>query len=60
MLDTDHDQSNVLFTQHFRERMKERDIDLDLSEINIDRILSLPHYIDNGCYKYLDNKNQVI
>jgi hypothetical protein len=56
----DNSQSNVLFTKHFRERIKERGIVLDLSEININRILSLPHYIDNGCYKYLDNKNQLV
>ena len=50
----------VSFTPHFKERIKERNIDLDLSKFNIKRILSLPYYIDNGCYKYLDNKNQVI
>ena len=51
---------NVSFTQHFKERLRERKIDIDLNDININRILGLPHYIDNGCYKYLDNKHQVI
>jgi len=51
---------NVSFTQHFKERLRERKIDIDLNDININRILGLPHYIDNGCYKYLDNRNQVI
>lgn len=50
----------VLFTSQCKERIKERNIDLDLSKFNIKRILFLPYYIDNGCYKYLDNKNQVI
>ena len=50
----------VSFTKHFKERMKERNITLDLSEFNINRIVNLPYYVDNGCYKYLDNKNQVI
>ena len=51
---------NLSFTQHFKERLRERKIDIDLNDINIKRILGLPHYIDNGCYKYLDNKHQVI
>ena len=51
---------NVSFTQHFKERLRERKINIDLNDININRILSLPHYIDNGCYKYLDNRHQVI
>ena len=50
---------NVSFTQHFKERLRERKIDIDLNDINIKRILGL-HYIDNGCYKYLDNRHQVI
>lgn len=59
MLDTNTTR-DVSFTQHFKERMKERKIDINLKDIDIKRILSLPHYIDNGCYKFLDNKYQVI
>lgn len=51
---------SLLFTQHFKERMKERNINLDLSKICINEIKKMPYYIDNGCYKFLDNKNQVI
>ena len=51
---------NIIVTQHFKERMKERNINLDLSKLNINVIKKMPYYIDNGCYKYLDNKNQVI
>lgn len=58
--ENDNNKKNVAFTQHFRERMKQRKIDIDIQDIDINRIKKLPHYIDNGCYKYLDNKNQVI
>ena len=52
--------SNIIITQHFRERLKERDINLNLSDLDINKIIKMPYYIDNGCYKFLDNKNQVI
>ena len=26
----------------------------------INKIIKMPHYIDNGCYKFLDHKRQVI
>ena len=52
--------NNVFFTQHFKERLKQREINLDISSININEIIKMPHYIDNGCYKFLDHKRQVI
>ena len=59
MIEVGHNQ-NIIVTQHFKERLKERGIDLEFSKLNIEIIRKMPHYIDNGCYKYLDHKNQVI
>ena len=42
-------QSKVCFTQHFKERLKQRNIDLNVNDIDIQRVIKLPYYIDNGC-----------
>jgi hypothetical protein len=52
--------NNVVFTEHFKERLKQREINLDLSTVNINEIIKMPYYKDTGCYKFLDHKRQVI
>ena len=51
---------SIQFTAHSKERMQQREIDLNKDDITIEYLKKLPYYTDNGCTKYLDWKNQVV
>lgn len=50
----------LTITAHAIERMRQREIDINKEEITMEYIKKLPFYTDNGCYKYLDTKKQVV
>jgi hypothetical protein len=52
--------TEIKFTQHALDRIKQRDITINKAQITINYIKQLPYYTDNGCIKYLDWSNQVI
>ena len=54
------DHSSIQFTAHSKERMLQREINLDKDNITLEYLKKLPYYTDKGCTKYLDWKNQVV
>ena len=50
----------LTITAHAKERMREREINIKREDINMEYINKLPYHTDNGCYKYLDTKKQVV
>jgi hypothetical protein len=49
-------QKCLSWSEHAIERKTERKINLDVSNISMEYVLSLPHYTNNGCFHYCDSK----
>ena len=47
---------NFEWSKHAIERKQQREIDLDPSMVDLEWVLSLPYYTNNGCYHYCDSK----
>ena len=47
------------WSNHAMERKDQREIDIDPEKVQIDYVLSLPYYTNNGCYHYCDTKNGI-
>lgn len=51
--------SKFKWSKHALERKEERSIDIDPKCVNINEVIKLPFYTNNGCYHYCDSKNGV-
>ena len=47
------------WSNHAMERKDQREIDIDPEKVQINYVLSLPYYTNNGCYHYCDTKNGI-
>jgi hypothetical protein len=51
--------SKLKWSKHALERKEQRSIDIDPTKVNINEVIKLPFYTNNGCYHYCDSKKGV-